>query len=316
MVDVKRTLVALAAVASGVGVIAGGWLLRRLMARRVERRTALRLPAGPDGIIRGAETIDIPAARGAPAVLLLHGFGDTPQTLKYLAAQLSREGYAVRAPLLPGHGRTLRDFARSSADDWLDFAREEHIRMRDRHGPVAIVGLSMGGAIASVLAAETQDLPALVLIAPYLGMPAALARLARRPWLVSPLATYLSSRGDRSIHDEAESKENLGYGAVTPHLLAELMRMARMGSDALPEITAPTLVIQSREDNRIGVEGGEVAYSRLGSETRQMLWLEGCGHVITVDRCREHVIEATAEWLGGSRMKKRDGRRRPASSRA
>ena len=59
-------------------------------------------------VIKGAEAIDM-REEGSHGVLLLHGFGDTPQTLSLYAKHLSKAGFAVFAPLLPGHGRTLDD---------------------------------------------------------------------------------------------------------------------------------------------------------------------------------------------------------------
>src|SRR5437763_4600283 len=68
-----------------------------------------RLPVGRDGIIAGAQGFELRRGSDAPAVLLLHGGGDTPQTLRYLAEYLHARGYNVRASPLPGHGRTLRE---------------------------------------------------------------------------------------------------------------------------------------------------------------------------------------------------------------
>src|SRR5258705_6699655 len=121
-------------------------------------------------IRKGAETIDL-QEESSRGVLLLHGFGDTPQTLSVLARRLHKAGYSVFAPLLPGHGRTMDAFTRSRADEWIDSARRSLLEMRGRHDSVSVVGLSMGGAIAVILAAEITDISSLVLIAPYLGMP-------------------------------------------------------------------------------------------------------------------------------------------------
>jgi alpha-beta hydrolase superfamily lysophospholipase len=104
-------------------------LWRRSHIRRLERDCLARRPIGPDGIILGGGAFELPAS-GECAVLLLHGAGDTPQTLRYLADVLHARGYAVRAPLLPGHGRTLRDFAGVAADAWLDAVRAEYRALR------------------------------------------------------------------------------------------------------------------------------------------------------------------------------------------
>ena len=160
---------------------------RALAARRREQAFARRLPAGPDGVIPGAETIDLRGS-GAHAVFMLHGFGDTPETLALLARHLHGRGYTVRAPLLPGHGRSLPEFARSRADDWVDFARAEFAAFRARHPRAALVGLSMGGSLATIVAAEVPDLSALALVAPYVSMPTTIRRLAR----IHPLLTAVS----------------------------------------------------------------------------------------------------------------------------
>jgi alpha-beta hydrolase superfamily lysophospholipase len=96
-----------------LGTIGGGYILRA-RSTALSRALAQRLPVGAQGIIPGAEPIRI---AGSPddAVLLLHGFGDTPRTLAYLARALADAGYTVYVPLLPGHGRTLQSFDRTRA---------------------------------------------------------------------------------------------------------------------------------------------------------------------------------------------------------
>ena len=71
-------------------IVSAALLVRALVTRRYDREGQARLAVGPDGIIPGAGPIDLPVAGNgrAPAALLLHGFGDTPQTLAYLAASL------------------------------------------------------------------------------------------------------------------------------------------------------------------------------------------------------------------------------------
>ena len=277
---------------------AGGIVLaRHLAVRAIERHATVgRLRVGVDGIIPGGETIDLPRD-GAPAVLLLHGCGDTPQTLRYLAADLASRGYSVRAPLLPGHGRTLREFAATGADDWLEAARVELGAMQARHGDVALVGLSMGGALAAELAAGHPELPALVLAAPYLCMPDPLQRVlgAHRFW--SALLPYVPGLGEASIRDVAEREHNLAYGYFTPKLLYELRRVVELGVAALPRITAPTLMLQSPEDNRVPAAAAQRAFDLIGAAEKHLVWTTGNSHVITVDFGRELVFEQIGGWL-------------------
>src|SRR3569833_1525122 len=94
------------------------------------------------------------ARENAPAVLLLHGAGDTPQTLRYLGVYLYARGFHVQCPLLPGHGRAVREFARLRADDLTHAALSSYADLRAQCDWVGIIGLSMGGALAVQVAGE------------------------------------------------------------------------------------------------------------------------------------------------------------------
>jgi carboxylesterase len=247
-------------------------------------------------VIRGAQAIDL-QEEGSPGVLLLHGFGDTPQTLALLARKLHKSGFSLYAPLLPGHGRNMEAFGRSRAPDWIAGAKSALAEMRGRHNSVSIVGLSMGGALGVLLAAELNDIPALVLIAPYLGMPRVLRLAASTHWLWGRFVGEVNARDPRSVHDPIEREKNLAYGAITGRTLFELSKVVKLARKSLSRVRAPTLIIQSREDPRCPPEVAEFALKALGAEEKKLIWTEGAGHIITVDYGRERVFTEVERWL-------------------
>lgn len=259
-----------------------------------------RQDADTAAIRPGAETMDLQEG-GSHGVLLLHGFGDTPQTLALLARRLGKSGYSVLAPLLPGHGRSMESFGKSRASDWIAAAKDAFIDMRVRHDWVSVIGLSMGGALAVLLAAEQRGIPALVLIAPYLGMPKVLRVAAATHWLWGRLAGEVNGRNPRSIRDPIEREKNLAYGTVTGRELHELSKIVGRARKSLRDVRAPTLIIQSREDPRLSPAVAEFALKRLGSEEKQLVWTEGAGHIITVDYGRERVFAEVERWLSAHR---------------
>jgi carboxylesterase len=263
----------------------------------VARGVALRLPVGPNGIIEGAEPIVRERAGAREAVLLLHGFGDTPQTLTYLADELHARGWDVHAPLLPGHGRTLRSFASSRAQQWVGSAREALDYLLARYQHVAVVGLSMGGAVAAILAADRDRLVALALLAPYVELPPRLRRLVRHHQVIHVVTPVVRGNNERSILDPVERARSLGYRAMTPALARELSIIAERARAALPRIRVPTLLAQSRQDNRLAPAVADRAFAALGAKDKELLWLDGAGHVITVDYGREKLIDTVADWL-------------------
>ena len=118
---------------------------------RAGARDCDHLPLGSDGIIRGAQSIY--HGGHSRAALLLHGLGDTPQSLTTLASRLAEAGWTVSAPLLPGHGRTLAQFSASGATQWVTAAAEAYNELARQHAVVVVCGQSMGALIAIELAA-------------------------------------------------------------------------------------------------------------------------------------------------------------------
>jgi carboxylesterase len=248
-------------------------------------------------VIRGAEPIALDGA--GPRVLLLHGFGDTPQSLQRLARHLHMTmGCTVRVPLLPGHGRDLRAFARAGAADWLAAAHDAFAALgADTAAGVAVVGQSMGGALAVRLAAERDNVTTLVLLAPYLRMMPRVEGLARHHRLASLLTTYVHARAEASIRDPRQRAESLGYGFTPLRTLEELRGMTEAAWAALPRIRVPTLVVQSREDNRIRPADAAGAFERLSAKPKALEWTEGNGHVLSVDFGCDAVYQRVVEWL-------------------
>src|SRR3954470_3595351 len=123
-------------------VVVALWRWRTIRAMTVLSLKKRRL--APSGVVIGGESF-ILSRELRPAVLLLHGAGDTPQTLRYLGDYLHARGFHVEAPLLPGHGRRIQDFARVRADELTAAARMAYAELRSRHAWVGIIGLSMGG---------------------------------------------------------------------------------------------------------------------------------------------------------------------------
>ena len=304
---IGAALAALAAAAAGV---------RALYPVVVERRAARRRKLGRDGIIEGAATIELPR-KGAPALLLLHGGGDTPQVMSGLASFLHERGYAVRAPLLEAHGRALEALMEASASAWRESVARHYAELRREHQWVGVVGLSMGGALAARLAADLGDeLPALVLLAPYIDMPSAVQRLARTSAYWRWLLPYFPTGGQRSIHDAAAAARGLSHGIMTPAALRALYESMTAGRDALPGVKSPTLMVQSREDNRIAASSAERAFATLGAPEKELVWVDGAGHVITVDFGHERVFALVADWLDARRTVSPGERGRRSSRRS
>ena len=181
---------------------------------------------------------------------------------------------------------------------WLDYARAEFIALRAHYHWVSIAGLSMGGTLAALLAAQVRDIPSLVLIAPYLTMPKYLRLLSSTAGLWSDRAGPIRASNTKSVLDPVERKANLAYGAVTGRGIHELSLLVKEANQVLGEIRAPTLLIQSAQDNRVSTDSTRRAFEELRMESKRLVLTREGGHIITVDYGRLHVFEEIRTWLG------------------
>ena len=269
----------------------------RLIARQwFERANLGRLQRNSSGVIVGAEAIEL-RGDGDAGLLLVHGFGDTPQTLRAMAEHLHSLGYSVQVPLLTGHGRSLPEFVQSSATQWVEDAQTAFNDLRRHHARVGIVGLSMGGAIAVIVARQQRDVRALALLSPYLTMPGIVRGVAKWPRAIGWLLPYFPGLGERSIRDPQAATASLAYGALNAKVLGGLAAIVDRGASALPELDLPVLMIQSRQDNRIPAVAAARTFEQIGSGKKEIIWMDNSGHVITVDRERDQVMKLVADWL-------------------
>jgi carboxylesterase len=279
-----------------VVVAAAWWAVRAVVGRRRERAFVNTHSFDSDGIIVGAEPIMLDGTRPG-AVLLLHGYNDSPQSMKLMASALHARGWTVRVPLLPGHGRRLQDWAAARAEDWEGAARAELAALQAKHALVAVGGLSMGGALAFILAAEQPGVRAVVGFAPYLHATIPVELLHFIAPVASFGAKYLAGGGARSVHDPVAADAMIAYRMSTPRLVIELEKVVVLARKGLASVKQPVLVIQSREDNRIPAASAAAAFEMIGSADKTMRWTTGNGHVVTVDYGHEEIERVVADWL-------------------
>ena len=272
--------------------------MRQWARRRIERAVTERLgPVGTAGVVTGAGPIALDA--GPRAALLLHGFGDTPESLAGLARALHARGWTVRVPLLPGHGRTIVEFEASSSEAWEGCVEDAHAALRASGCTVSLVGQSMGAALAVRLAAAHPETSAMVLLAPLLSLSSALVQGARWWWLVWLVRPLLESADERSILDPEARKHARGPGVLPVRLVPQLVGLVRAARADLPRVVAPVRVVQSREDNRVTPAGTEAALRTIGSPMVDLIWRTGAGHVVSVDYGHEQVWALVGDWLDG-----------------
>ncbi|HEY1100051.1 MAG TPA: alpha/beta fold hydrolase [Myxococcota bacterium] len=231
--------------------------------------------------------------------VVLHGFSGSPTEIRGLSEHLAAQGIGVHAPLLPGHGLHHRDLEKAVRRDWLDAARAALDVVRRRHRRVVVVGQSMGGLLALSLAAEATDLVAVVTLAPAL----AVSRLAQLSRISSVLPRFIPKFEERrpDLVDVAQLKEVWSYTHTPLRAVREVLALASDVHVSLPKVTAPLLVVQGARDKTVRPISSRRVIARAGSTTKELLWLDGTGHIVAVDAERERVWQRVAGFIAERR---------------
>lgn len=243
-------------------------------------------------IMNGAEAFRF-AAADRPAVLVLHGFTGTTQSMRYLGEELHRRfGYHVHGPRLAGHGTSPDDMATTGYLNWLGTAEAALREMAASHGKVFVTGLSMGGTLCLNLAAR---FPALVAgIVPINGCGGRLSAEMSELVLAGDAPDRVAGIGSDI---KAEGVVELAYPEVPVKCVRDANALMGATGNLLHKVECPTLIIQSRQDHVLPPSNGPLILQGISSRDARILWLENSYHVATLDNDRDLIVERTGRFI-------------------
>jgi carboxylesterase len=246
-------------------------------------------------IMSGAEPFFFPGNR--TGCLLIHGFTGTPFEMRELGQYLAKKGYSVLAPRLFAHATSQEDMQRARWRDWVASVEDGYDLLRGACDRIIPIGLSMGGLLTILTAAECEVAGAVMMSAPYTPPDPRMRPLHA----VAPLLTLFwrfNPKGPGDWHDSQAQGSHLEYPQISVRGAAEVYEMLLEARRALPLIRCPVLIVQSRQDASVRWQDAELIWQRVGSGDKQMLCLDNSGHVVTRDAERKRVFEATAAFVG------------------
>ncbi len=228
--------------------------------------------------------------------LVTHGFTGAPKEVRWLGEYLNRQGYTVCGIRLTGHATRPEDMIRSRWQDWLLSVEDGFNLLRACTDQVFLLGLSMGGILSLTAAAQLPVRGVVAMSTPYdvpVPMPLWTARLLSR---VKPYVPKGKNPGS-GWFDEAARAQHVSYPMNPVRSGVELKCLVEQMHAALPRITAPVLLIHSRDDDYVFKDSMQSIYDHLTTADKQMLWVEGGGHVITEEPTREVVFRVAGEFI-------------------
>jgi len=229
---------------------------------------------------------------GPLGVLVLHGFTGNPASMRSLAERIAASGYSVELPRLPGHGTTIEDMMTTDWSDWSSAAVAAFDALSERCERVGVVGLSMGGGLSAHVAEVRSQVAACVLINPLVKPPVQEMVDGLSALLDAGITTIDSIGSDIKKEGSVEASYELTPLACA----ASLFDAMKVVNAALTTITAPTLLLSSREDHVVTSDNGDDIVEKVTGPVERV-WLEDSYHVATMDNDQELVESSTVAFL-------------------
>jgi pimeloyl-ACP methyl ester carboxylesterase len=247
---------------------------------------------------------------GKPPVLLIHGAFCGPWSLDGLAEKFRAAGYATSAPALRFHDGAGPSAALGTTG-LLDYAADLEEEIAGLAAPPVLVGHSMGGLLAQILAAR-MDVRALVLLAP------------SAPWGVPPTTLFeigaaqamhlqpgywnqiLEPNRDVALAHSLDRLPREARGAVYDRFVPESGRatfetmnwgldMNRASDVKASAVTCPILCLTGAEDRINPPSTVERIAARYGDARAEVL--DGMGHWLIGEPGWEKLAVRAIAWL-------------------
>jgi carboxylesterase len=234
--------------------------------------------------------------------LCLHGFMASPNELRWMGEALAAQGFTVYVPRLTGHGIDHRIMTRMHWYDWYTSALDGYHILKAQCEQVIPIGLSMGGLLALMLAAEYPVAGVGVLASPLFVK----ARIVRHTGWLKYLVRYTEQPDSQRLRDVIHQEQvrrgdplvgRVRYNTWATSAVWEFNKLMLRARACLPDVTAPLLTIYAQRDDTGLVENVEILKRESSSAAIESFILLETGHILSQDIERETVFQLINNFI-------------------
>jgi carboxylesterase len=216
--------------------------------------------------------------------------------MRELGEFLRGQGHTVLGVRLSGHATNIDAMIRTRYQDWLASVEDGYNLLKNHCDHIFLIGLSMGGVLCLTQAARLPVTGVTAMSTPYY-LP--VGWVHRFPWAARLASKFLRTRkkneGNWFNPELAENHISYARNPVRPGY--ELYKLIKGMQAELPNINIPALLIHSRDDNYILEDHAPKIFENLGSDEKQLIWVDNCSHVITRDGDTRKVFVPIAQFI-------------------
>jgi len=292
----------IAAVVAGPAFVILGDLLYSLIVKARYRRWEAGIERDADGVRLGCREFTL--GDGEDAVLLVHGFGDSPSVFQRMAPALAARGFTCHGLRLPEHALTMARYQATGADRWCESVRSALKELRGRHKRVYLLAHSMGAAVSvEAVAAPAVAPDGMVLLAPLFDVCNRRSPLfPARTWhrLLDGVLIF-TDRVRMAFPPDLLDKSALNLMRedkfIPRVVIRELFRLVARNRARAAAFRIPLLMILARHDLVVDNAAAERFFHACAARPKQLRYVEDAGHMLPIDRGWERIVDEAARFF-------------------
>ncbi len=244
-------------------------------------------------------------------VAIVHGYGEHAGRYEQVAKRWQDKKIATYAVDLRGHGKSPGP--RGHIDRFTDYHRDvdalvDHVT--EQGGPVAVLGHSMGGLLAThwVLSGRGNDLAGLVLSSPYLGLalevPAIKLKLGDVMSSLWPSFAQASGLKGADVTRDPElaalyDSDPLNLSKATARWFTESNEAMASVHRRAGQLSLPVLLLYGGADRVASADATDRFAAALTGPDKTSERMDGCYHELLnePEEVRNAVADRMADWL-------------------
>jgi carboxylesterase len=183
---------------------------------------------------------------------------------------------------------------RSNTNDWIASVEDAYHFIRPNVEQLFVIGLSMGGMLASIAASYLKFDGLVTISTPY--------EIPQKDWRLRYIRQFALiqpkvNKGTGDWHNLDAAKDHVDYPYHPTRSIAELLDLFIELKLALPKLNLPCLHIHSTDDQSVPYFHLQKIFDNNGSSNKQQMTVHNSGHVIIREPDRFQVFEKILEFI-------------------
>lgn len=224
------------------------------------------------------------------ACLVIHGFTGGPYEIEPLSRFLKEETtWHIEVPTLPGHGRKLA-LKNVSHKKWINAAENSLKQLLAKYDEVYLIGFSMGGMIASYLAAKYK-VDKLVLLA------SARKYLSLKQIVIDVRQVCMDGLKGNIKKNKLYIHYRKKLGDVPLSANLEFLKLVKFTKPYLKEIDSDVLIAQGQKDGMVPYKTAYFLDKEINSEEKEVVFFERSRHLICLGEDKDTLNQMIYHFL-------------------